>query len=571
MPIIRTLADIYNFPGGPTPAEEALLVACAAGHWCELGDGELPPEDAGSDRLIRADVLRYLILGGCDACRVEGWGVRLAGARVTGRLDLSFQTARGATGLLFCHFDKGIEALQAKLAALNLNGSILPALNAQGAEVEGDVFLRDVTATGEVGLSGAIIRGQLACDGSEFANESGHALNAQAAEVKGGVFLDAVTTTGEITLAGAIIGGELRCERAKVTNGNGYALNAQGAEVKGDVILSKVTAMGEVSLSRAIIGGQLACEGAKLSNEHRCALNAQTATIRGDLIWRDAATCQAGVMDLTATKTADLVDDLSCWPDDGRLILNGFTYEQIYGDLNVAARLRWLENGSLHENVFDTQPYSQLAKFYARRGRKNDANKVRLAREKLERKTARDRWARAHSSDWTRFITRSLKLAWWSVRCCWDWILWAFAGYGISYFRAVLWLIPLWLLATLLAHLAWEAGDFAPNSDVIQTTEAWRAWAQPAMGPPVANPAQVWSDRHAPGADWETFNRYAYAADLVIPIIDLNQTDVWTPSTNRGPWGRWLWQSGFLFSIAGWFITALGAAALTGVIQKERD
>ncbi|MEL7183173.1 MAG: hypothetical protein AAFY65_17155 [Pseudomonadota bacterium] len=43
------------------------------------------------------------------------------------------------------------------------------------------------------------------------------------------------------------------------------------------------------------------------------------------------------------------------------------------------------------------------------------------------------------------------------------------------------------------------------------------------------------------------------------------------PSPARGIWGERLWRYGFLLNIAGWLITALGAAALTGIIQKERE
>jgi hypothetical protein len=55
----------------------------------------------------------------------------------------------------------------------------------------------------------------------------------------------------------------------------------------------------------------------------------------------------------------------------------------------------------------------------------------------------------------------------------------------------------------------------------------------------------------------------------VIPLIDLGQTDAWAPSTNRGVWGERLWRYGFFLHILGWFITALGAAAVTGIIRRD--
>ncbi|UWQ18840.1 hypothetical protein [Jannaschia sp. M317] len=570
MPLILTRDDIDTHLGGPTPAEEHLLEAVQAGEVCVLGDRKLPPGDAGPDRTIRADVLRYLILGGCEACQVQGWGVRLYGARVTGALDLSFQTARGATGLIACRFTDGVEAMQTRLTALNLNNSHLPALNAQGAEVKGSVFLGGVTTTGEVRLPDAIIGGQLACVGATLSNAGGHALTAQGAEVKGDVFLPGVTTTGEVSLSGAAIGGQLSCVGATLSNAGGPALNAEGAEVKGGIFLPGVTATGEVRLSGAVIGGQLSCVGATLSNAEGFALNVQSAEVKGGLFWRDGARCLAGSMAFAGAHVTGWADDLTCWPTDGRLLLDGLTYDRIHGDLDVDARLRWLASGSYFDGAFTPQPYTQLARVYRAMGRDGDARRVLYEREKREHVDLRRRLLAKPAGtwwDWPRFLWRRV----WHPACVlWDWTLRVVVGHGYRPHRALYCLIALWLLATFLAHQAWETGTFAPNSGPVQISEAWQAMiACPQTCPD--NPAQVWSETTQAGQDWETFNRYAYAADLVIPIIDLNQTDAWAPSPNRGVWGKWVWVASFFLNLLGWIITALGAAALTGIIQKERE
>jgi len=72
-----------------------------------------------------------------------------------------------------------------------------------------------------------------------------------------------------------------------------------------------------------------------------------------------------------------------------------------------------------------------------------------------------------------------------------------------------------------------------------------------------------------PGRDYESFNRYAYAADVVIPIIDLGQGAAWAPSSTRGPAGRYAWWPRWVFKAAGWLVSALGAAAVTGIIRRE--
>ena len=63
---IREFSDIIE----PTAAEEKLLANCQAGVPTVLGDGERPAGPSGA-RTVRAEVLRYLILGGCDDCRVD--------------------------------------------------------------------------------------------------------------------------------------------------------------------------------------------------------------------------------------------------------------------------------------------------------------------------------------------------------------------------------------------------------------------------------------------------------------------------------------------------------------------
>lgn len=522
MPLILTRDDIDTHLGGPTPAEEHLLEAVQAGEVCFLGDRKLPPEDADPDRTIRADVLRYLILGGCEACRVQGWGVQLWGARVTGALDLSYESARGTTDLMACRFTDGVLAMQAHLTGLYLNDSHLPALNAEGAEV------------------------------------------------KGGIFLPGVTTTGEVRLAGAVIGGQLSCVGATLSNAEGFALNAEGAAVQGDVFLRGITATGEVRLFGAVIGGQFACEGATLANAKGLALNVQSAEVKGGLFWRDGARCLAGSMAFAGAHVTGWADDLTCWPTDGRLRLDGLTYDRIHGDLDLDARLRWLASGSYVDNAFTPQPYTELARAYRAMGRDGDARRVLYEREKREHADLRRRLLAKPAGtwqDWPLFLWRRV---WHPARVLWDWTLRVVVGHGHRPHRALYCLIALWLVATFLAHQAWETGTFAPNSGPVQISEAWQAMiACPQTCPD--NPAQVWSATTQAGQDWETFNRYAYAADLVIPIIDLNQTDAWAPSPNRGVWGKWVWVASFFLNLSGWIITALGAAALTGIIQKERE
>lgn len=140
------------------------------------------------------------------------------------------------------------------------------------------------------------------------------------------------------------------------------------------------------------------------------------------------------------------------------------------------------------------------------------------------------------------------------------------------------------VIAALLSHFAWKEGSFAPNSDVILTSPGWAAVTMrdcfPAAHYPTVcdqNPASTWSNAFtasaaAPtqGADWDSFNALGYAADLVVPVLDLGQTDAWAPSKDRGFWGWLLWWMRWVLAVAGWVVTGLGVAAVTGVMQRNQ-
>ncbi|MFN3319483.1 MAG: hypothetical protein ACK43M_12100 [Allorhizobium sp.] len=116
-----------------------------------------------------------------------------------------------------------------------------------------------------------------------------------------------------------------------------------------------------------------------------------------------------------------------------------------------------------------------------------------------------------------------------------------------------------------MAQLTWNAGDFAPNSAVVLTSQDWKTIADG----PSENPAADWTDALAPGKDYETFYSFAYALDVVVPVLDLGQTDAWAPSPARGDWGYWMFYLQKIFIVLGWVVTAIAAAAISGMIRRD--
>lgn len=492
-------------------AERKLVAACKAGDVCVLGDGTRP-EGPDPEREVRAEVLRYLILGGSEDCRVHETGVQLVGAWVSGVLDLSFGRARGQTLMFRCRFEDRVLALQTRFELLNLGGTALRGLNAQGAEFVGGVMLREgFVAEGEVRLSGSRIGGQLDCIGGQF------------------------------------------------QNAEGWALFGQGIEVTNSVLLrAGFVAVGEVSLSSARIGGQLDCCGGTFVGAEDIALNAQRMQVSGGVLWRGVS-LREGTVNLASAHVSDLVDDLDSWPEAGRLILHGFTFDKISGGFtNVKQRLDWLARGTVWEGEFFPQPYTQLAKVYRGMGHDSAARVVLIERNRLlavyQRKALRG------ASD-----DPSLKDV--AVLANWlgDFAMRRLVGYGYAPFRSFWALLILWLAASWLAFTAWNEGSMVPNSDVVLTSSGWQAYE-------VRDDAgAAWSARGAPGQDWETFSAWAWGADLVVPIVDVGQVAAWAPSTGRGGVGRLLWWARWVLVAAGWIVAGLFAAAITGIIRREED
>lgn len=571
MPAAFSIRDFFaaTGPDAPTLAELALLRATAEGALCRLSDSPPNPADPSAPR-IRAALLAHLITGGCDQAPVTPAGVRILGALINGPLTLNFTTARGETDLRACHFTDPISLRRAHLEQLVLSGSHIPALQAEGVAVEGSVFLIGVTLPGRLSLATATIGGQLALHGATTGP-----ITAQGAHIGASVHLRAsegqpFTANGEVSLAGAEIGGQLACDGAAFLNPGKMALNLQRARIAGDMVLTTQGALpfrceGELHLSGAEIGGQLDLAGARLTNATGHALSAARLQVGAEFFWQNVEVA-AGTVHIPSAHVGDLVDDLASWPA-GRSYLDGFTYDRITRDapVDAATRLKWLARSSAPGARFLPQPYTQCAATLARMGHEAEARLILEEQSRLKGRARRsDRLARGGP------LAAPLAAFDW----LWDRAAWAVVGYGYQPFRSLLWLLALSLLSAVLAHLAWDEGSMAPNNDLIAASDGWQEMLArdclPTATPGcLANPADYWNGVEGPGVDWESFHPLAYGADVVIPVLELGQTRSWSPSKDRGPWGHSLWWARWILMSLGWVVTALGAAAATGIIQRS--
>ena len=260
-------------PDDLTEAEAALWDAYACGKFVDLRKGDPrtdnPARSArwGSGRTIRGEVISRLVLGAEPGESGFVPGVLLAGARITGRLSLSFADSPHALVLEHCFFEERPDLYWAALGFTSFQGSVLPGLLAANLTVRGHLRLSDCSFTGEVRLRGAKIAGGMLLAAASLSNPSGVALNALRAEVAGDLsMVGGLTCQGEVLLAGARIGGSLLLGRARISAPGRVVLAADNIEVRESIQAENAQVTGEVCLQQAAIGGGLYMSGTELAN-----------------------------------------------------------------------------------------------------------------------------------------------------------------------------------------------------------------------------------------------------------------------------------------------------------------
>ena len=183
---------VTQAPSGElTSVEQSLVEHVSRGERLDLADDEAVDAAAmrswGESRTCRATVIRD-ILRGRLAADPDPHGLRLRGARISGRLDLENLTTEVSLELRDCLLEEGVLARDARLASVSLAGCQLehpdePPLYAEGLTC-GVLDLSRARVIGHadagaVRLLGANIGGSLYFTGSALRNESGPALSSR--------------------------------------------------------------------------------------------------------------------------------------------------------------------------------------------------------------------------------------------------------------------------------------------------------------------------------------------------------------------------------------------------------
>ncbi|MEZ5713881.1 MAG: hypothetical protein R3D85_01160 [Paracoccaceae bacterium] len=495
-------------------AEDKLIAGAATGGRITIGDGELPREDR-PEVSIRAGLIRMLLTGSDPEVTLHDKGLRLRGAWIAGPLDLQGADISHDITLTACRLPAPIEMVNARLRGFHISGCALAGIAGDHARLDGALYIRAGSRVeGEIALAGAHVAGDLQLCDLEIVSPGQDAVFAPSMHVGGSVFLGnypysngetGLTADGAIFLASVQVEHDLFVTQCAIAAKRGVTAGLfQGSEEHG--------AENALSLARAHVGGIL------YFRENRIA---------------------PGIVSLAGAWAARFRDEPDGPGAQYPIRLDGFGYDDFsrHTETGIGARLRWLERRPA-DTPFTAQPYEQLARVLMHLGHRSDARSVLMRKERILRRENR------------RTMRGPARRA---VHWAGDMVMRGAVGYGYRPGRVLGLAVVLILGLGLFFQKTWEAGDMAPNAAPILVSAAWAE----AVERHPENPGAFWAAKGQAGQDWETFQGFAYAADVVIPIVNLGQESAWAPSTARSPWGRAGWWIRWFAKAAGLIITGV--------------
>lgn len=359
---------------------------------------------------LRAAFLRWLATDQETAPLIDPKGLRVYGFTISNKLDLEASRISVRLDFRHCTLNGELNLEQAQTQDILFLHSSLEGghgFRADTIDVHGVLQLKESCFTGEIRLGGARVKGDLECDGAMLNVKGGNALFADGAEIEGDVFLrDGFESSGKICLPGAKIKGDLSCSGAKLRVAKGNALVADGAEIGGNALFSKnFEATGKISLRGTRVGGEIAFFGASVAQ-----IDCTNLEASGDLYWLGVGKSSATHLDLRGASVKNLCDDEDSWPQESYLSLNGLAYAEL--TLHIPPSPKQIEDKRLPKPLqldagegtrkridwlcrqpddqrFKPQPWIQLSRYLEARGQHREAKHVLYEQKCLQ---AHHRW-----------------------------------------------------------------------------------------------------------------------------------------------------------------------------------
>ena len=334
-------------------------------------------ESWGAERTVPAEFIAWLVSDPQPAQYIHPSGLALAGARITGNLDLSYATVSKPLTLIRCYVPGGINLLSAHMQEITVRHS----------------------RTGDIFGNAAIIHGDATFIFGDY---------------------------GPVSFMRARIDGTLDFTGAKILDPGDDAINLVEANIGGDVLFHDgFTTDGIVFARLAKIGHDLSFHGAEFRGDGE--LDAERATIDGTFYWVDVKHTPQTVLDLEDARAGAIWDDEASWPAPGNLVINGFVYGDIAGGPSDGpSRLRWL---ALQSSDYRPQTFRQLATALNEMGREEGVIQVRMAKEIAQRRFGHESMLQRA---WSLMLQYTIGFGYMPLRALW-WIV-GFVGLGTILF-----------------------------------------------------------------------------------------------------------------------------------------
>ena len=273
--------------------ERLLWQAFAHGTWVDLRTGDPADDDPqcasrwGPERVIRAEVVRALLLGAgeTEAGRIPA--VRLRGALITGRLDLMGATVAHALVCDHSCFTEKPRLVDSSVQTVRITGSLLPGLNAARMRLSGILDLRGSQIPGMIRIEQARVDGQVCLTRAEIgADGTPAAVAASGLAVQGGFDGVGLRADGPVVLENATVTGSVDLSEARITAPGQRALIMSRAAF-GRLDARAIAVEGETRMHNARIDATMVLAGARLDNPGDVALSAGGLSVAGGVFLID--------------------------------------------------------------------------------------------------------------------------------------------------------------------------------------------------------------------------------------------------------------------------------------------
>jgi len=466
----------------------------------------------------------------CRGATIDGT-LRLAAANITGALlfdDCRFTNSAAAcvdgyearigfVEIVNRSFLKGTVSLaNAQVAggvAVRNSNMATPgriALSLEAAVVKQSVFVLASGIEGELRLMDARIDGVMELRPAQL-SKSSISLNAHRVQVRGRVFFELpALTSGDVLFVGATAGNDMELTGGTVEQYGSIAVDLTGLRCSSTVALRRLHCS-SIRMPRCRIDGDLECREIYYTGAERVQFRAARGAVKGVFTWRQIYDL-TGDFDLTDFKAGQLSDDEAGWPGPGHLFITNFGYDTLDSTSpSGKERLDWLRR----QPRFRAQPYQQAAKAILQNGLVRESQTIAIAMRRDQRISPEtppgQRW-------WNAFLAATI-------------------GNGHQIWRALLWALVVIVIGGTVFSIANQ------HLQIIVPADA----SKPSMQP---------------------FNAWAYSLDLFLPVVDLYQERGFRIAP-KAPWHNvfLIWTS---FEIlAGWLLTSVSLAALSGLVKKE--